>query len=256
MLNPLLTVVVFALVSLGFGYIFGGGGSPKIGFGIIPGIMVAFAFLFWRSRIVFKDMQRVSEKVQAILTPQRQGLGMKQQKPRIDDAVTVLREMDKWRAWQPWIGSNVDGQIGMLYYLDKRFGEARPYLEKSFRRNWVARAMLGVSQYKKKEYDAMRQTFEAAVKASKKESLLWNIYAWCELKLGERDRAIAILNRAVEFVESDQRTKNNLTALQNGKKMKMKGWNEMWYQFHLEKPPTQQVQMGGKRKQSRRGLYR
>ena len=33
--------------------------------------------------------------------------------------------------------------------------------------------------------------------------------------------------------------KQNLLSLQNGRKMKMKGYQDQWYQFHLEKMPDQ-----------------
>ena len=51
----------------------------------------------------------------------------------------------------------------------------------------------------------------------------------------------------------------SLLALQNNKRLKMRSYNEQWYQFHLERPPTkyqQQAFVGGKMgKAARRGRW-
>ena len=85
----------------------------------------------------------------------------------------------------------------------------------------------------------MDQSFEVAAQANKIESLLWNLYAYCLWKSNQREKAIQILNQALQFLSSDERTQHNLQALQNNRKMKMRSWNMMWYQFQLDKPPMQ-----------------
>ena len=107
--------------------------------------------------------------------------------------------------------------------------------------------MLGVIYMRKKENEKMIKAFEKGVKSSSSEALIWNLYAYCLSKVGERDKAIAVLNRAVKKVTGDERTASNLKALQNNAKMKMKSFGEMWYQFHLETVPmSMRVQAGGR----------
>ena len=50
--------------------------------------------------------------------------------------------------------------------------------------------------------------------------------------------------RTVEANPSEEKLKGGLTALQNDKKLKMKPYEPMWWQFGLENPPLQQ--MGGR----------
>ena len=56
---------------------------------------------------------------------------------------------------------------------------------------------------------------------------------------GDTKRALAILSRGKEKLgDSDERLSANLLALQNDKKMKMKGYGEQWYALHLEEHPA------------------
>lgn len=246
MLSFVASLAVAVVVTLVVGMPLG-----RIVYGIIPGIIAFGVTWFVIGRRVMNDLQERMGRVQKMLTPKNP---MKPTKPRIDDAVKVLEGGYKWVRWSPFVEGQLAGQIGALYYLDKRFEEARPYLEKSSGRNWVAKAMLGALYYKKKQKDSMVEAFEAALKHSAKESLLWNTYAWCLYKQQDRDGAIAVLNRAVEKLGDEERTAKNLQAVKNSKGMKMKGWSEMWYQFHLEKPP--QVSALPTKQFGKRALYR
>jgi hypothetical protein len=88
------------------------------------------------------------------------------------------------------------------------------------------------------------------VKYNRKESLLWNLYAWCLWKRGDGEEAMRVLNRGREVLKNDEKIESNLEALRNKKKMKMRGWKEMWYQFHLEAPPQPKMQI------DRRSMFR
>ena len=74
----------------------------------------------------------------------------------------------------------------------------------------------------------MAETFERAVKAGKKEGIVWAVYAWCLQRTKEREKAISVLGRAVAANPSDEKLKSALTALQNDKRMKMQGWGHLW----------------------------
>lgn len=235
-------VAVTLLVGLPFG---------RVLYGVVPGIIAFGVVWYLIGRRVMNDLQTRMTRVQKLLTPKNP---MQQSKPRIDDAVKILLGGYKWVKWSPFVEGQLAGQIGALYYLDQRFDEARPYLEKSSARNWVAKAMLGALHFRRKQTQPMIAAFEQAVKYSAKESLLWNVYAWCLYKQQDRDRAIEVLNRAVAKLGDEERTVKNLQAVQNSKGMKMKGWNEMWYQFHLEKPP--QVSALPQGQFGKRALYR
>ena len=132
-----------------------------------------------------------------------------------------------------------------------------PNLEKTSKKNWVAMGMLGVIYMRNKEDAKMIKTFEKGVKSNSDEAVMWNLYAYCLNKTGNRDKAIEVLNRAVKKVKTDERTASNLKALQNNAKMKMKSFGEMWYQFHLETVPmSMRIQAGSRGSKGSRRIVR
>ncbi|MBN1945268.1 MAG: hypothetical protein JW797_06295 [Bradymonadales bacterium] len=230
------------LITLLVGFLLG---YPRIvvWYGLIPGTIVAVGAFIYLSRRFGKQLERLMLRVQEDL---QQKNPYKVEPGKIDRAIENLKQGYRFKRWLLLSRSQIDGQIGQLYYLDKRFDEAKPYLERAFTRNWIAKGMLAVLYYKRKQYDKMKQIFQMTVKATKKESLLWNLYAYCLWKIGERDAAIATLAKAGEILKDDPRIESNRLALQKNKKMKMRGWQEMWYQFHLEAPPQPKMQFDHK----------
>jgi Tfp pilus assembly protein PilF len=103
----------------------------------------------------------------------------------------------------------------------------------------MAKAMHAALYYQRKEYDRMEKSFEAAVKTGKKDGVVWAAYAWCLSQLKEREKAMKVMARAVEANPSDEKLKAGLTALQNDKKLRMKAFEPLWWQFGLEEPPAQ-----------------
>ncbi len=171
---------------------------------------------------------------------------------RADKAISDLKASMKFAAWQFYIKGQINSQIGTIHYIKRQFSEALPYLEKGFSKNWVAMAMLGISYMKKNKTDKMVSTFEKAIAASRKEAMLYALYAFCLDHIGNRARAVEILNQGVKKT-SDERLRENIDLLEAGKRMKMKGFGDMWFQFHLEKQGAiikqQTKAMTGRRKQ-------
>lgn len=197
--------------------------------------------------------RRIMNKVTDIM----ESAGKILQSGKFDIAIRSMEEALKYSKWMLMIDSQVRAQIGTVQYLKKDFNAALPNLQKTSAKNWVAMGMLAVIYMRKKEFDKMTKTFEKGVKSNAKEPLLWNLYAYCLNKNGERDKAIDVLNRAVKKVKSDERTASNLRALQNNAKMKMKSFGELWYQFHLETVPmSMRVQAGARGAKGGRRIVR
>ena len=167
----------------------------------------------------------------------------RERQQRIDKGVKTLESALVWDKWQPFIGGEIHAQIGMVQYMVKDYAQAEPHLRKAGPRNGLALALLAALHYQRKEYAEMERAFEGAVKGQKKEGVLWAAYAWCLLQHKEKDKALQVMNRAVVANPSDEKLKAGLVALQNDKKLKMKAWEPLWWQFGLETP---QEMMGGR----------
>jgi predicted Zn-dependent protease len=187
------------------------------------------AVFIWRSR-------KVQSQLEAIFS--RAGELMKKQ--QFDPAIEVMKEGYALSRWQFMVRGSIDGQIGVLQYVRKKNAEAEPLLKSASYQHYIAKAMLGILQWKRGEKLQARQTFKLALKAGKKESLLYAVYAYVLNEMKERETAIAILNKGLGVCKGDERLLANRNALQNNKPMKMKLYGEQWYQFMLERPIIRQ----------------
>jgi tetratricopeptide (TPR) repeat protein len=155
---------------------------------------------------------------------------------RFEKAIATLEAMKPTARWQPGLASSLEAQVGMIRYAHMReFEAARPNLEKAHPKVWQAWAMLGAAHFKKERWDDMRAVFEKAVKRNKKEAMLWLTYGYCEWRRGQKDHALAVLNRGLKENPSDERLKTQVSALQNGKKVKMPAHDPEWLALHLER---------------------
>lgn len=223
-----------------------------LGFGesIVPGAIVLIAAYFVLARRTFKQVERVftqsSQALQAM-------------PPRFDLAVQTLQTAYRFSSQQIGVRTQVDAQIGVLYFLQQNFNDALPYLQRSVGfSHWMAAAMLAVVHYKKKNHDDMKQVLDVVTKRGKKQSLAWSLRAYLLSQIGEREEAQRILGEGLKHTGDDARLKDALLALQNGKKIKMRAYREQWYQLHLERPPAdyqqQAIPMRVSR-QARRGRW-
>lgn len=211
-----------------------------------PALLGLVACYIYLSRRAWKELENLIKNALGVLEPMRNRIDLAQHPERrnalIDEAIKKLKLGYKFSRWQFLVRSQIDAQIGIILYSIKQdLNASMPYLEKSFKRNWIAQGMLAVAYMKKHKPEKMEEVFEVAVRLNKKQDLLWNLYAYCFQKMKKQEKAIEVLNRAKKILPANKHVIDNLVALQNNKKMKMKGYGEQWYQFNLEKPPTQKT---------------
>jgi len=191
----------------------------------------------------------VMKKVEVVMMAAQRDV----QANRADKAIANLQAGFKYGAWQFYVKEQIYSQIGSIQYLKRDFSDAIPNLEKGFVRNWVSMAMLAIAYMKKNKTTKMVQTFDKAISGSRKEPMLYALYAFCLDKIGERSKAIAVLEKGLKKTAADERLQENIELLQAGKKMKMKDFGDLWYQFHLESQGAiikkQTKAMTGRRKQ-------
>jgi tetratricopeptide (TPR) repeat protein len=157
----------------------------------------------------------------------------------VEKAVRILEEVQKkFGLWQFFVKQQMNSQIGSIFFLKREFGKAFDYLNQGFSRHWVGMAMLAICYMKRNQPGKMIDTFDKAVTVTRKEPVLWSVYAFCLEKVGDRDKAIKVMERGLKKVGSDELMGENLAALRDGKKMRMQPYGDMWFQFHLEKTGT------------------
>ncbi|MET0401129.1 MAG: tetratricopeptide repeat protein [Cystobacter sp.] len=214
--------------------------------GLVPGTLAFIGAYIWLGRRIGQRLQALMAAVQREL--QGQPTTQKEAQSRVERAIKMLQGGLVYDKWQFLVGAEVHAQIGMLKYMSKDLDGARVHFARSSARNYLAKAMEGALFFQKRDPAAMKKSFEAAVASGKKESIVWAVYAWCLVQNKEKDAALQVLGRAVEANPSDEKLKNSLSALQNDKRLKMKPYEPMWWQFGLEAPPPQMMGGGGGRR--------
>jgi predicted Zn-dependent protease len=197
--------------------------------GIPLGLVAGIAIFIYMVR-------KIQGKVEIIFKKASEQLKRQQWEP----AIETMRGGYKFAPWQFMIKGSIDGQIGTVQYLRNKHSEAEPLLKSASMNHYIAKAMLAILQWKRGERGLAKKTFELALKAGKKESLLYAVYAYVLNEMRERDAAIEILNQGLKYCKDDERLLSNRTLLQNKKPMKMKIYGEQWYQFMLERPGIRQ----------------
>jgi tetratricopeptide (TPR) repeat protein len=198
---------------------------------------------------VFVAISRIiTKKLEAIM-----GQAMKDiQSQRFEKGVRDLQGALSYGKWQIYVTGQINSTIGMVYYVKRDFNNAFPYLEKGFFKNWITMGMLAITYMKRNKRDKMKEVFDKAIIGSPKESLLWSLYAYCLNEGGDTAKAREVLEKGLKKIPGDEKLKQNLELLNEGKKLKMKAYGDVWLQFHLESLGTIQKQqmaaMGVKRR--------
>ncbi len=230
----------------------------------IPGILLGVLTYVWVNRRIGKRVEAVTQAADAEIgalqqitarpatTPAQQKQMQQAASQRIEAAVGHLKTGFLFQKWQLGVQTMLNARIGMLLFTRWAMLEAGspsdaiPYLEKSRVKGvtaklmsamWPAWAMLAVCYYKgEKSVEQATAVLEGAVKVSAKEGLLWSLYGWILMQEGQTDAAIDVMARGKAAQPDDARLGENLSLLQNGKKMQMRAYGEQWYQFGLERP--------------------
>lgn len=182
------------------------------------------------------------------------------QNRRVPVAIKMLQGAYPHAKWVFMLKGQIDGQIGTLLFIEKKFDEAVPMLEKAWVKHWPAKGMLASYWFRKHKPETSFKILDEAIAANKKEPILYGIKAFMQVKLKDGDAARATLVAGSEKCPSSEPLKANLMRLQNGEKLRMSDFGEQWWQFHLEKPSMSQAMkmagVSGKPKGGKKAMYR
>ncbi len=154
-------------------------------------------------------------------------------------AIGQLESMLGLSKWQVLLKGQIHAQIGMLAYASGDEGRAATHLAKSGIRAIEAQLTYAALEYRRGRKDEARQILDVAIRANKKQILPYHVLAWMFLKDGDREAAINKLLECQKIEKSNESTTENLSRLQNGKKLAMKRFGIGWFGLQLEKPPAQ-----------------
>lgn len=190
---------------------------------VTPGVIALIVAAIIILRRVGKMVNPVVEEAQRHLQGGRRELALK-----------ALQNGLRFRRWHPMLEPQLRMQIGLLLYDQGDLDGALEELKHASKRPWESPAFLGCTYFKKREEAGMVKAFEKAVKVGQKEDLAWTVYAWCLAARGKKAEATAVLKRALEKLPANERLRNNLELVEEGKKMKVAPYGDRWARFGLD----------------------
>ena len=112
--------------------------------------------------------------------------------------------------------------------------------------------MMIIGHIKNNKKDKVNKDIELLIKFNKKDPFVYSVAAYLySEELGNREKALEILNKAIKAMPDNQKIKEHLTAFQNNKQFKMEKYGEMWYQLMLDKKALSRLQNKMMRSQQR-----
>ncbi len=227
MRNIIISVSTLLAISLIL-YLLVGANLP---FSILIGVLSGIAAFVILMRKATKELGLLNDKAQKALYAQK-----------FDRALRIYESGLALGKKSPFITGQIHGLIGMIHFMRRDNDKAKVSLVKASSMNWVAKGMLGVLYMNEKKYVEMENAFKAMVASGKKEGLAWSLYAYCLDRINRRDDAVKILEEGnKKLKENDDRIKNNIIELKNNRRMRMKAFGDVWYQFMLERPPAKRM---------------
>jgi tetratricopeptide (TPR) repeat protein len=154
-------------------------------------------------------------------------------------AIGQLESMLPLSRWQVLLKGQIHAQIGLLAYASGDQNRAASHLALSGIRATEARLAYAALEYRRGHKDQAREIMDVAIRASRKQILPYHVLAWMLVKDGNREAAIKKLIECQKIDKNNDSTQENLSRLQNGKKLSMKRFGIAWFGLQLEKPPAQ-----------------
>jgi len=223
-----LSIVVALLSGLVVGLAFRlTGVTHSIAGAVTPGVIATVIAVIFLMRRVGKMINPVVEEAQRHMQGGRREL-----------ALQSLRSGLRFTRWHPLLAPQLRTQIGLLLYDQGDTDGALAELKQGSSRPWESPAFLGCAYFKKRDEAAMAKAFEKAVKVGEKDDLSWTVYAWCLQSREKKAEAVAVLKRALVKLPANERLKNNLELVTEGKKMKVAPYGDRWARFGLDGSKT------------------
>ncbi len=226
MLSLLIAVLVATVIGGIIGYF------VNIGFGIFTGIVITAALFFYLTRLFSKKLESVFLQANGEL-----------QKQHPERAIAILKEGYKFNHYAFLVKAQIDSQIGIILYTQKKFGEAYKYLKNSNPRILVAYGMMIIGHIKNNKKEAVDRDVKLLLRFNKKDPFAYSLCAYIyENELKDREKALSVFNKGLKVMPENPKLKEHFTAFQNNRQYKMDKYGEIWYQMMLDKKGLSRLQ--------------
>ncbi len=200
----------------------------------IPAIFVFGIALFFLTRRISKILEVEMEAIVPLL-----------QARKVDEARAHLDAVRaKYGRWQFLLDGQVAAQVGMIDYLQMKWDDALPRLEKGRWRNWAAILCIGLIHHRKGDKTKAYEEFANAASSSSTEAMIYLVWVTVLTRDGKRKEALDALAQAKTAMPENDLIKRLHKTVANKKKINTKTFPQTWYQFFPEEMLKQHMIKG------------
>lgn len=164
------------------------------------------------------------------------------QERKIKEAETHLLSMQRrFGRWQFLLSGQLDAQRGMIRYMQMKFPDALPLLERGQFRNWAASLSIGCIHHRDGAKDKAWKSFEKAAKSAPKEPMVYLVWATLLTRDGKREEALSVLSDGLTTLPENTLLAGLQKTVANRRKIEIKRFPQSWYQFFPEDMMKQMV---------------
>jgi len=222
----IVALVTFLLISFGMGW--------KVA--IVPALFVGGVSFFFLARRVGNLVQPELDAAIALL-----------QGGKVDEGRAKIEALkQRWGPWQLLLADQLDAQLGMLDYMQMKWDEAYPRLDRGKWRNWAALTCLACIHWRREDRKKAFELLEKAADASPKESMVYVVWATLLQKADQRDKALVALDKGLKENPDSAVLKELHGTIANKRKVDTKSFPQTWYQFFPEDLAAQYMIKGRK----------
>lgn len=202
--------------------------------GIIPALILFGVLLYVLGRRTSKAVEAEMTAIVPLLEARR-----------IDEARAHLEGMKQRHGrWQFGLEGQLDGQLGMIEYMQLKWDRALPLLERSTFQNWTAHTCIGCIHYRKGDKAAAWASFEKATSISRKETIVYLVWATLLERSNDRAKALEVIQKGLDAQPDSAKLKELQKRIANKKKVQVKAFGDQWYQFFPEDMAKQMMMRG------------
>jgi len=201
---------------------------------ILPALLVSGGAMFFLARRINKIIEAELARLPPLLEARK-----------VDEAEAVLRSVQaRYSRWQLYLEQQLEAQLGMIDYLQMKWDDALPKLERGSWRNAHALICVGAIHFRKGDKAAAWEALTKAQDADGKELMTHLVHAVLRTRGGDRAGALEVVARGLEALPDNQQLKQLQRRIANKKKIDVKQLPQTWYQFFPEDYAKQMMVRG------------
>ncbi len=201
---------------------------------VIPAILVLIGAMFFLGRRTSKAVEAEMAQIVPLLEARQ-----------VDAARAHVQGIkERHGRWQFGLDGQLDGQLGMIEYMTMKWDRALPLLQRGTFQNWTAHVCIGCIHYRRGDKSEAWASFEKAASASRKETIIYLVWATLLERSNDRPRALEVLKKGLEAQPDSAKLKELKARIANKKKVQVKAFGDQWYQFFPEDMAKQMMMRG------------